>query len=262
MAFRTEEDGSRVYGDELSNVATATTEGAFADTNSPEPEGFSLLAETTYASANEGEFHSSDNVNFDIVDDAGAPRSSSKVARATFPAGLGDGVSPVWSEAAISSHSARQVYVAFWIKLSENWQGHSTGVNKVAIIWTHEKPVVVANVLGTDAGPLSSEIRIQDVPDGPRNLAPNLANPELVRGRWHRWELLLVSNVEGAADGEVHWWVDGTKVGAYADVRFGSASQSKVWDYVTWRPVWGGRGDVIEETQYMWMDHYYVSGAR
>ncbi len=241
------------------NSPPHTQSGAVAYANLPSD--FSTLTETSFSAAREGGFSSSTNRNFAIVEDASAPRSASKVARATFPAGLSDGVSPIWSEAAIAKHSARRLYLSFWIKVSDDWQAHATGVNKVAIAWTHREPVVVTNIQGSGAGRLGSEIRVQDTPDGPRNLTPNRADPEIVRGRWHQWEVILVANTGDSADGEVHWWVDGTKAGAFTDVRFGSASQAKVWDHVTWRPVWGGRGDTVRRTMHMWMDHYYVAGA-
>jgi len=229
---------------------------------SNEPSAYATLAETSYQAAAEGAFSSSINADFSIVNDPTAPYSPGSVARARFPKGLGDGVSPTWSEASIGQHGVKRLYVSFWMKVSDNWQGHETAVNKVAILWTHEKPVVVANMNGVGSGRLMGEMRIQDVPDGARNLTANLADAELARGEWHRWEIVLVSNNGDAADGEVHWWIDGKKVGEYRDVRFGTSAQSKIWDYVTWRPVWGGRGDTVKEDMYMWMDHYYASGAK
>jgi hypothetical protein len=265
VAFRTGSDGSVTYGAALSNVATGITTAVVeppAANGSNEPSGYGTLVETSYQAAAEGGFSSSLNADFSIVNDPTAPYSPGTVARARFPKGLGDGVSPIWSAAGIGQHGVKRLYVSFWMKVSDNWQGHETGVNKVAILWTHEKPVVVANMNGVGSGRLMSEMRIQDVPDGARNLTANLADAELARGEWHRWEVVLVSNNGDGADGEVHWWIDGNKVGEYRDVRFGTSAQSKIWDNVTWRPVWGGRGDTVNEDMYMWMDHYYASGAK
>jgi hypothetical protein len=83
-----------------------------------------------------------------------------------------------------------------------------------------------------------------------------------MRGRWHQWEILLVSNTGNHANGTIQWWVDGVEVGHYDDVRFGTASQSKVWQRISWRPVWGGAGGVVREDMYMWMDRLYASGTR
>jgi hypothetical protein len=51
------------------------------------------------------------------------------------------------------------------------------------------------------------------------------------------------------------------KVGEYRNIEYGTSADSKFWgDELSWRPIWGGIGDVVAQTQYMWMDHYYASG--
>ncbi|HEV8265263.1 MAG TPA: hypothetical protein VGQ06_09935, partial [Gemmatimonadales bacterium] len=105
------------------------------------------------------------------------------------------------------------------------------------------------------------QIRLQNIPGvGARNLTPNLANPSYTRGEWHRWEVVLVVNSGDQANGEAHWWIDGVKVGEYRDVLYGDSGQGKVWHDLSWKPIWGGAGDVVAQTMYMWMDHYYASG--
>lgn len=223
-----------------------------------QPSGFTAITEHSFSTTSENGWRSSSSLS--IAADATAPRSPGSVGVVRFPAGFQGGESPTWSYRDISGGDYTRVYVSFWLKLSEGWQGHSSGVNKIGFVWAHGKPVVYPNILGTGSGRLGSEIRIQDVPDGAQNLAANVSDVAIQRGKWHRWEVVLIANTGGQADGEVHWWIDGRKAGAHQGVRFASASQEHAWSTVTWRPIWGGRGDAVETPQSMSMDHYYLSG--
>lgn len=229
-----------------------------ADSGFPHrPEGFRDLTEIGFSSVDENGWRSTDDVS--VVDDPSAPRSPDAVGEIVFPEGWEGGWAPAWISKGISGADATEIYVSFWVKLSDNWQGHQVG-DKIGYAWIHDDPSFFPLYVGGGSDRLHSQVRVQNVPGGARNLLPNLTDPEIVRGRWHRWEIVLVSNTGGSADGEIHWWIDGEKAGEYRDVTFGSASESKVWETVTWRPVWGGRGGVIQADQRMWMDHIYVAG--
>jgi len=194
--------------------------------------------------------------------DLNGPKSPPSVGQVTYLAGFGGGSAPAntWLDG-VNSRGYTQVYVSLWLKLSSNWQGHSSGVNKIAFVWVHGDPVVYFSAQGSGSSPLEPEVRLQNTPAGARNLTPNLANPEFTRGQWHHWEAVLVDNTGDLANGEAHWWIDGVKVGEYRDVQYSSSSQSKFWgDELSWNPIWGGVGDAVAQTQYMWMDHFYVSG--
>lgn len=193
--------------------------------------------------------------------DPDAPGSPPYVARATFPVGLGDGVSPTWIRRELGGGD-RSLFVSFWFKLSDNWQGHVTGVNKIGFVWMHQKPVVAFAAVGTGRGPLMPELRLQDVQfERARNLVANVAPLPLVRGEWHHWEMLLVANHPDLRDGLIRWWIDGELSADYNDVVLAGPDQEVGWQVFAWRPVWGGRGDEVRETMYMWMDDLYISGA-
>jgi len=180
-----------------------------------------------------------------------------------FPAGFVGGDTPAWTEIGdISSLGYRKLYLSFWVRLSDNWQGHDSYVNKIVYVWQHHNAVFFAHVLGKDDGPLTTRLGLQEIPIVlAQNLEPNLANVAIVRGQWHRWEILLISNTGDNADGEAHWWIDGAKVGEYRDVMYRTSLQSDVWEHITWYPVWGGAGDAVVETMSMRMDHFYASGS-
>ncbi len=194
-----------------------------------------------------------------VVTDPGPDRDD-RVAEARFPRGWEGGYAPVWINRDIDDAQLTRVYLSFRLRISENWQGHPVN-DKILYVWTHGKPVVFPVYVGGGSYPLRTEVRIQDVPDGGRNLRANAGPDPIERGRWHRWEVLLVANTGGRFDGEVHWWIDGSKAGQYRDLRFGMSDQSKIWELVSWRPIWGGAGGVVREDQYMWIDDLYVSGA-
>ncbi len=228
-----------------------------------QPAGFTAITERLFDAAVEDGWLAS--TSLAIVADATAPKSPSAVGQMTYPAGTmggGAGSDPGYAERYIAGLGYQRVYLSMWVKLSANWQGNLTSVNKVAYINVHDKPVVFPIVQGIGSGRLRTAIGLQDIPIvGAQYMEPNLTDVEIVRGQWHRWEVVLVVNSGDAADGELHWWIDGVKVGEYRNILYGTSAQGKIWQYLYWRPIWGGQGDVLLQTQYMWMDHFYASGS-
>ncbi len=228
-----------------------------------EPAGFTRVTERGFAAREEAGWHTTSSENLQIVEDPTAPQSPPSVMQLQYPAGFRGGDAPGWTEFGdISYLGHRRVYVSFWIKLSDDWQGHDTFVNKVMYLWQHGKPVFFAQVTGKDDGPLTTRLSLQDIPILiARNLDPNLVNVPVARGQWHRWEIVLISNTGDDANGEAHWWIDGLKVGEYRDVMYHSSLQSDLWAFISYYPIWGGDGDVVLDTMYLWTDHFYASGS-
>ena len=271
VAFRGTMNLNAVYG-ALSNVASATTAaGVVAPPPPPppapsgglwpnQPAEFTAVTERSFDLLSEAGWSSSGPLL--LVPDLTAPKSGGSVGQITYPAGFAGGSQPAFS--AVSGVNARgytQLYVSFWVKLSSNWQGHSSGVNKIGFVWLHGNPCVFFVPTGSGSGPLEARLWLQNVPLGGRQLAPNVNPNVYTRGEWHRWEVLLVANTGDLANGEAHWWIDGAKVGEYRDIVYGTSAQSKFWgDELSWRPIWGGIGGTVSQTMFMWMDHYYASG--
>lgn len=229
--------------------------------------GFTRISERGFdAVAEEGWVDASLTELLSIVEDSTAPRSPPRVGRASFPRdSLGGSELGMKTFIDFSPVGYRRLYISFWFKLSENWQGHDSHVNKILYVTADESlgnPVYLA-AMGRDSGPLHPEVRLQGIPIvEARNLPPNVdPTVRIQRAAWHRWELLLVMNTGDDADGEAHWWFDGRKVGEYRDVTFVDATQRPSWDAVKWSPVWGGIGDSIENDMFQWIDHLYVSGG-
>lgn len=225
-----------------------------------EPEGFRAMTERPFDVATEDGWTASGD--FEIVEATGLPGSTPTTGHIPFPAGFEGGRTSGWTtREGLDSFGHREIYVSFWLKLSDNWQSAGSGVSKVGFVWIHDNPVVFPTNWTYGDDPIKTQIRLQNTPDGARNLDPNVGEVEIRRGAWYRWEILLVANTGDARDGEAHWWIDGEKIGEYTDVIYGDASQSKLWQTVAWRPTWGNRDDVVQEEMATWMDHLYASGS-
>lgn len=230
-----------------------------------EPAGFFSIADRGYASVEEGGWIRKISTNFVIAEDADAPVSGPMVGEAVYDAGFDGGEAPVATDRWIRDYYFRSVYLSFAIKLSDNWQGGANGGNIFGYIWLNNNPGVVPTYVGSSGAQLIPQVRLHGTPmppDGAVNLAPNVETPVIQRGKWHRWEVLVVMNDKDQLNGQVHWWVDGVKAGEYTNIAFTPDPAAEIWQYVTWRPIWSTPGDVVQETMSMKLDHYYVSGRR
>ncbi|HEX2780584.1 MAG TPA: hypothetical protein VHM30_13855 [Gemmatimonadaceae bacterium] len=200
--------------------------------------------------------------NFSIVQDPTARQSPPLVGQATFPAGFSGGSEPI--NLYVPIPEAKTLYVSWWMKLSPGFEGHPrSGVNKIFHIWIGGANRVTLSAQGAGTSALQPQVRLQRVavPGGAVNLLPNAApGATVVRGRWQHWELVLVANGDGNADGSVELWLDGVKVSDYCDQRFIAGTQDARWQSLNWAPTWGGTGASVRRPMYMWIDHIYISG--
>lgn len=189
-----------------------------------------------------------------------APRSAEHVGRQTFPTGFAGGSSPVVLERGFPG--TRDIYVTFWFRVSDAWQGHPV-YNNVIRLWIAGQPRFYWGFHGADDQPLRPRAAIQATPtppDGARWFDPNVMSAAVVRGQWHRVELVIRTNSAGNADGQYHCWLDGVKVAEYRDVLYVGPGEGREWIGIQWAPSWGGLGGTVAHEQWMDMDHLYVSG--
>jgi uncharacterized protein YjdB len=242
---------------------------------SVEPPGMTVITERAFNSTVEDNWTvpswAGTNV-LSITSDATAPKSPSNVQQIRFPAGFGGGDSPALTERNLGS-TASTLYVSMWIKISSNWQGHPTGTNKVLHFWVAGLNRVFVYIDGSGTNILQPYLGLQGIAtaynDGHGststsvNLSPNVAGQtgaQIVRGQWYHWELVLRVNTSGATDGSADWWINGVQVGHYTGIGYVSSGQSRTWEDMKWDPTWGGLGGTIAADQFMWMDHFYMSG--
>lgn len=211
---------------------------------------------------------------FAIVADASAPRSPSSVLQQNFTSALSAGSSP----GAIGLdfppvQRKRTLYASMWMKLSSDFVGHPTSINKAVFFVIAANNRVYTMSHGVGDGPLQGAIGLQglaapytvtyagDTQTGVSvNLMPNLANVPIVRGQWQRYEVVFVANTPGFKNGTAEMWIDGTKILEYSGIMYAGANESAKWENVHWDPTWGGIGGAISAPFYSQMDHMYISG--
>lgn len=229
------------------------------------PSAYTLIVERQWSAKGEGW----DNIDhsagsYRIIPDTTAPTSPLAIGRIIYPAGFGGGSAPATLQ---RSCNVPRLYVRFWMRLSANWSGHSTGTNKVHHFWSGPAGGInraFFSAEGAGAAALTPTMRLQgaanDMPDPRAFLNPNLGTAKFIRGQWHEVEIVLVTNTVGYANGEAHWWLDGVKQGEYTDVQFIANVNAQNWAQVQFSPTYGGAGGTVPAEQYMDMDRMYISG--
>jgi uncharacterized protein YjdB len=223
--------------------------------SSNEPSGMTPINERSFDALNEDP--SWYMAGFSIAQDATAPKSPSNVLRATYQAGFAGGSSPGVGEKSFSDQ--RVLYISYWAKLSSNFWGHVTGVNKQIYVWANGNPIFYFEGLGVGTQALTPQAVIQGTPRD-QVLGPNLVPGAVIpRGQWYHIEIVLTGNSAGAVDGAVDWWVDGVHVGSVnSGIQWTTAATT--WNIFSLRAIWGGIGDVVPATMYLDTDHLYLSG--
>jgi uncharacterized protein YjdB len=244
---------------------------------SNEPPGMTFIAERAFncfkVTACETDWFTVEGVpnTFSVVVDSSAPRSSANVLQQLFTSALPGGSSP--GAAGQDFPSVRQkgtIYAAYWMQLSSNWVGHQSNINKSVFFPVAANNRVYTMVQGTGTtGPMNVAIGLQGLPQpytangitGPSvNLTPNIVNVPIIRGVWHKYEVVFVCNTPGSANGTAEMWVDGIKVMQYSGIVYAAVGENARWEGINWGPIWGGAGGAITTPFYARMDHMYVSG--
>jgi PKD repeat protein len=259
----------------VTNSAGDTESTVRADTLTAEPFGMTRLAENNFTCLTACQNGWSLSTGYPdaavIVRDPTAPKGDSSVMQQNFASILAGGSSPATIGAGLSQKQT--VYVTMWMKMSDNYLGHPTGINKAIHFWTRGRNIAVFIVRGTGSGPLVAAFNLQglalpfrwtsgssEVVSTEANLLPNVNPCPVTRGKWHRYEMLLSNNSPGAADGRIQYWLDGVKCGDFDQIGFVPAGQNNKWEEISWSPTWGGVGGNISESFFVQMDNLYVSG--
>jgi hypothetical protein len=232
-----------------------------------EPAGFTKVTERSFAALSEDGWDvapaSGSDTNFSIKSDALAPKSPPGVGQVFYPAGFQGGGEPV-NVFKYGFPANQRLYISFWVRFSPNWVGHPSGVNKIFHFIINNINKVFLSAQGADNDNLVATVFLQQIPgvDG-RRLDPDLntGSAQIVRGRWHRWELLLTTNTIGSFNGTAEWWIDGVRVGSYSDIAYIASGETTTWDGIQWAPTWGGGPVTLQVAQNEQIDHVYISGA-
>jgi uncharacterized protein YjdB len=235
-----------------------------------EPAGFTKVSDQPFDALTGDSWTIVSAPNASIISDASAPASAPNVFRCTFPGGLagGGGDQCRLSRGIRYQGSYQEIYISYWIKLSSNWQGHSSGVNKTTYIQAgapNAEPTFDAH--GSGSNPLRPQITSNASSQadcgvsGVLSLQPNVGSAEIRRGEWVLIEVYLKLNTPGSCDGAAKWWHNGRLVMDHPNISILPAGSSPWnWRKINHDPIWGGTGDQVRQTMTMDIDHYYISG--
>jgi len=217
------------------------------------------------------------NLNLTLRQDATAPQSPDSIISTRFYTGQPAGVGPVnWGGWDVANTQYRKLYFSLWIKiLGPDYENQATGT-KVGFIAVGRDPGGGQNELffllfnnTAQQGIFSSflmELRQQGIPQPNgqigRNLNQNVNRTMLMTaGVWHRWEAVFELNTMGQANGIFKMWIDGTQTHNYTNVTYITPTTPNGFNFFKWNPTWGGSGGTRTRTDYMYIDHVYISGT-
>ena len=207
-----------------------------------------------------------------LLQDPGAPHSAPGIVQQNFTPQLQGGSSPASIGRAITNKQI--LYAAIWMRISDNFFGHPGNVNKVIHFYTKGGNIAIFILRGAGTGTLAPGFNMQALSapytftEGGQtitgsteaNLVPNVASCTVVRGRWHRYEIVLSNNTPGHPDGRAELWMDGTKCMDYKFITYVGVGQNNKWEEINWSPTYGGGATTIFSSFYTQVDHIYVSG--
>lgn len=224
-----------------------------------EPKGFDRVTELTFDGVLPADWTKRPEDAFEFIPEANADAPGRGIGRAYYRQGFVAGGGPVRIDTKLP-RGYRSLYLSFWFRLSDNWIGHRSGVNKLFHLWLNGRNLAYLSAQGGGRGPFWPQVRLQGIaePGAARNLEGRGGHP-LRPGQWYHWEVLLTSNTPGVPDGRALWWINGRPVGSVQGITFIPMGGRPEWEAVSWNPTWGGVGGQIATVQWMDMDDIYIS---
>ena len=176
------------------------------------------------------------------IDDATAPVSASSVLQLPYPIGFVDGVGPITAFYNIPGPHVRELYAGFEWKVSNPWQGHPSGVNKIAFFTTGGTEDAIYVALYGAGEPYHMRTTHVNLGTWNNALHPtgwfenNIANPTVTLGVWHRIEVYAKMGTSSTSNnGLFKLWMDGTLLADYSDVNYPHDG----FDGWKFAPTWG-----------------------
>jgi hypothetical protein len=207
-----------------------------------------------------------------FVDDQPDFTRSDSAARARYNTSTDGGNAPVLMERGFTGKGT--LYLDFDWKVSSNYFGHSSGVNKIWFITAGSSasaPIVVS-ATGDSTGPLILQVRLQACPPniGGNNAsgAQSISIRNVVRDSVYRVEIVAIMNTYDSANGTLQVWVNGTQHVNRTNMAYkGTDGSSEVglnakFNTVKFNNTWGGTGGTYPAAYspaYMWVSYAYIS---
>lgn len=208
-----------------------------------------------------------------VESDPSAPASPPEVFRTRFPEGMPGGLSPgVWSgwdSLGARRGQKRKVYFSIWMRVGGgSFEGHPVAT-KVGFFGYGQSVERASNqgfLTLEGGGRRGSSTRFplgfRQQNHVSRNMFPNMnTSTAVTTGRWHHIEVLMELNSRpGARDGILRIWIDGVQTHEHRDVQYTTPGAENGFYAWKWDPVWGGMGGRRTQTEYIDIDHVYISG--
>ena len=202
---------------------------------------------------------------FRAVTDAGAPLSASPVLETYYRANHPSGTAPGTAQYSWSRGSrTRRVYHRFALKMDSLFFGNETTTNKLFHVWTNGENRIFYRAVGAAMNNLTFQVALQGTPDPRTRFVANrgpTGSGQILRNRWYVYEIEMVMNSPGQANGVFRVWTNGTLTHEYVDVQIQTASESLFFEQIQWSPTWGGNGANTPYAFSTWLDHSYISIA-
>ena len=232
-----------------------------------QPSGLNLLSDQPWSSLGGWQLNDNTAGHTSLVTLSGLPFSPSGALQDLFPVGMtgggADALGPGRADFFIpTSQQPTEIYVGMWAKLSNPYQPHSSGVQK--LMYLHDNNGIYFSALWLEiygtAAPFRASLVNQFYGCPSIRIDPNATQTAVRPGEWHRYELYLkMASTSSSSDGVLKVWVDGTLNVSRSDVCTRGSNSTKM-ESVRLSGMWGGIGDLKTETDYLWYDHTYVSG--
>jgi hypothetical protein len=94
----------------------------------------------------------------------------------------------------------------------------------------------------------------------PINRVPYASSSAALRGVWGHYEILLVMNTPGQADGTYKWWWNGQLYGDYSNRVRWTYTPGVSFRTAYWEPTYGGSTVGPDIDQWMRLKNFYISG--
>jgi len=165
------------------------------------------------------------------------------------------------------AHRGRELYLGLWARVNAGFQGHSSGVQKLAFLSAHETTAradLWLEISGAGSAPLGIQViaGFQNLDTAAKYVPDPIGHPTetpvpVARGVWHRCEIYVRLPATNPGNGVMRVWVDGVLALDRTDVPM--TFESLGWVQARLEPIWGGVDDMKTQEDFIWYDHTYVS---
>ena len=147
----------------------------------------------------------------------------------------------------------REMFVGYYVQVSSNWQGHSSGINKMVYLddGGSSFSAMWYEMFGSGSSQLGLYV-VNQSGSGPAGMHENVQAVNFTRGVWHKVEIYQ----KQGSPGIIRVWVDGILAIDRSDV----FTRDAAIGMVTISGIWGGIGDTKAHFDYMRFDHIRISG--